>query len=227
MLAERQMFHTKHPHECREKTMSNVEAAYPVAQTKTPFHPKTGYSRHRWTVAKYHRMMETGLLSKADRVELIEGELIAMAPIGSPHGGEVNYLVRCFAPLMAQDKIVLAVQNPVTLPDDSEPQPDIAVLRWRDDFYRKSHPLPENVLLIIEVADTTTQYDRDIKIPLYARHHIPEVWLIDLQQRRLESYRQPEQGEYCQVNFFSKGSISPEQLAGITIGLAGLFLEQL
>lgn len=207
--------------------MNIVEADHPVAQTKTPFHSKTGYSRHRWTVAKYHRMVETGLLSEADRVELIEGELFAMAPIGSPHGGEVNYLVRCFAALMAQDKIVLAVQNPVTLPDDSEPQPDIAVLRWRDDFYRKSHPLPEDVLLIIEVADTTAQYDRDIKIPLYARHHIPEVWLVDLQQRRLESYRQPEQGEYRQVNFFSKGSVSPEQLAGITIGLGELFPERL
>jgi len=205
--------------------MSVVEAVHPVAQTQVPPQIKAGYPRYRWTVAEYHKMGEMELLSEADRVELIEGEIFEMAPIGSPHGGEVNYLVRCFSALIAQDKIVLAVQNPVTLPDDSEPQPDIAVLRWRDDFYRKSHPLPEDVLLIIEVADTTAHYDRDVKIPLYARHHIPEVWLVDLQQRRLESYCQPEQGEYRQVNFFSKGSVSPERLAGITIRLAELFPE--
>jgi len=110
--------------------MSVVEAGHPVARTQAPFHPQAGYPRHRWTVAEYHKMGEVGLLRQADRVELIEGELFAMAPIGSPHGGEVNYLVRCFSPLMTQDKIILAVQNPITLPDDSEPQPDIAVLRW-------------------------------------------------------------------------------------------------
>ncbi|HEV8712026.1 MAG TPA: Uma2 family endonuclease [Candidatus Binatia bacterium] len=153
---------------------------------------------HLLTVADYHRMGEAGILGEDDRVELIDGELIEMAPIGSNHAGEVIRLVALLSSVLA-GRALISPQNPVRLGDYSEPQPDITVLRFRDDFYRVSHPQPEDVLLLIEVADTTVRYDREIKIPLYARHGIPEVWLIDLQQERVEIYLQPGSEGYRQI----------------------------
>ena len=182
--------------------------------------PEVEQLRHRWTVAAFHKMVETGLLGEDDRVELIEGELIDMAPIGSDHSGCVNRLNRTFQ--AASTRILVGVQNPVILDQGSEPQPDISVLRWRDDFYAKSHPRPEDILLLIEVADTTARYDREVKVPLYARHAIPEVWLLDLQQRRLEIYLEPQQGEYMRMEQRRTGSVSPTQLPEINIKIDDL-----
>jgi len=109
------------------------------------------------------------------------------------------------------------------LPNDSEPQPDLSILRWRSDFYRQSHPQPADVILLIEVADTSSRYDRDVKIPLYARHGIAEVWLVDLPKRQVEVCRQPEQGEYRQVQVCSQGRLSPAQLPEVTIDMVQLF----
>jgi Uma2 family endonuclease len=180
--------------------------------------------RYRWSVADYHRLGDAGILDEDTPVELIDGELVEMAPIGSPHGGEVKYLIHLFSSLL-QGKVIISAQDPITLGDASEPQPDLALLRWRDDFYRQAHPGPEDVRLLIEVANTTARNDRDLKIPLYARHGIPEVWLLDLPQRRLERYLNPEQGEYTQISYHRSGQISPSAFPNIAIQLTDLFPE--
>jgi Uma2 family endonuclease len=151
-------------------------------------------------------MADAGILSEDDRVELIEGEIFRMAAIGSRHAGCVNRLNRLFQGTEA----ILAPQNPVYLNDLSEPEPDLALLRWRDDFYSSSHPKPDDVLLLIEVADSSIGFERRTKIPLYARCGIPEVWLIDLVENRVEIHRQPSATSYRDVRRLRKGDrISP------------------
>ena len=178
--------------------------------------------RHRWTVAEYHRMAEVGLLHEDSRVELIDGEIIEMAPIGSEHAGHNNYLMSCLAHRL-YGKAVVAGQNPVILGGYEEPQPDIALLRWRNDYYRTAHPHAEDVLLIIEISDSTLRYDHDVKIPLYAKNGIPEVWLLDIQNRQLEIYREPINGVYQQRDCRRAGQIAPILCPDAVIDLAELF----
>ena len=178
--------------------------------------------RHRWTVAEYHRMAEVGLLHEDSRVELIDGEIIEMAPIGSFHGGNVNRFIRLFSKVVG-DKAIIAAQNPVVLSGYAEPQPDLAILRWRGDDYEQSSPHPEDVLLLVEVSDSTLRYDRDVKIPLYASHGIPEVWLLDIQNRQLEIYREPINGVYQQRDCRRAGQIAPILCPDAVIDLAELF----
>ncbi|HAO33767.1 MAG TPA: Uma2 family endonuclease [Candidatus Competibacter sp.] len=178
--------------------------------------------RHRWTVAEYHRMAEVGLLNEDSRVELIDGEIIEMAPIGSSHGGEVKYFNNKFVSLL-HGKVIVSVQDPIILDGHTEPQPDVALLRWRDDFYRKANPHAEDILLVIEVSDSTLRYDRDVKIPLYAKNGIPEVWLLDLQNRQLEIYREPLNGAYRQRDSHQTGPIAPLLCPDAIIDLDELF----
>ena len=152
--------------------------------------------RHRWTVADFDRMLGSGLLDEADRVELIEGELIDMAPIGSKHAYTVDSIARMLQRLVG-NRYLVRVQNPLRLGESSEPQPDIAVVL--DRSYAAAHPEAADVLLLIEVADTTLEFDRDIKLPLYARHGIPECWLIDVAGRQLSIHREPAEGEYRHI----------------------------
>jgi Uma2 family endonuclease len=142
------------------------------------------YRKHRLTVHDFHRMGEAGILSINSRMELIEGEITDMAPIGSRHAAIVKQLMALFVRAVGARAIV-SVQDPIILGEYSEPEPDLALLRPRDDFYALALPRADDVFLIIEVADTTLRYDREIKIPLYARHGIPEVWLIDVEGRTL------------------------------------------
>src|SRR5438309_8182250 len=121
------------------------------------------YQKHYFNVDEYYRMAEAGLLSEDDRVELIEGEIIEMSPIGSTHGGTVKRS-STFLNRKLGDAVIVSVQDPVRLNGFSEPQPDIALLKPRKDFYSNSHPTPEDVLLVIEVADTSLQYDRAVKL---------------------------------------------------------------
>ncbi|MFM8805701.1 MAG: Uma2 family endonuclease, partial [Planctomycetia bacterium] len=140
--------------------------------------PFVAPSRHLISVDAFHRMGETGILGPEDRVELIEGEIIDMSPIGALHAAIVDVLARHFG-RRAGDSVFIRCQNPLRLDDISEPEPDISILRPRPDFYTTSHPGPADVLLVIEVADTSLAYDLGTKVPLYARHGIPEVWVID------------------------------------------------
>ena len=195
--------------------MTSAATAEPVKQPQpAPPTPRP----YRWTVAGFHRLAEAGVLGEDDRIELIEGELIEMAPIGSDHAGHTNRLTHQLISLLGE-KAVVAVQNPVVLDEVTEPQPDIALLRWRDDFYTRSHPTAADVLLLIEVADSTVRYDRETKIPLYARHGISEVWIIDLQQQRLEAYHKPGDGEYSEITYHRTGSIAPRLLPDAAIAL--------
>ena len=144
--------------------------------------------QHVISAQEYLRMGEAGVFSPDARLELIEGEIIEMAPIGSGHAGAVNILNRVFVQLVA-DRAIVAVQNPVVVGLRSVPQPDLAVLRPRDDHYARAHPSPADVLLIVEVADTTLAFDTTTKASLYARHGIPEVWVLDVRDRAILAYR--------------------------------------
>ena len=135
-------------------------------------------------------MVETGILGHQDRVELIDGEIIDMSPIGVLHAAIVDVLVRHFG-RRAGESVFVRCQNPLRLDNISEPEPDIAILRPRADFYMTAHPGAADVLLVIEVADTSLAYDLGTKVPLYARHGIPEVWVIDAATRQTRVFRRP------------------------------------
>jgi hypothetical protein len=140
-------------------------------------------------------MAAAGVFREDDRVELLAGEVVEMTPIGSRHAACVDRLNRAFQEWAGVSTIV-RVQNPVRLDEFSEPQPDVAVVRFRPDFYRDAHPGPGEVFLIAEVADTSADVDRDVKVPLYNRTGIPEVWVIDLESRVVDVYRQPSPQGY-------------------------------
>lgn len=144
-------------------------------------------------VDEYHRMGEAGVFSEDDRVELVEGEIIEMTPIGRRHASCVSRLTEILGRL---SQTILWVQNPVQLDALTELQPDVALLKRREDFYSRSYPKPDDVQLLVEVADTSAAYDREMKLPLYARSGIPEVWLVDLNESVVEIYAQPEGKEY-------------------------------
>lgn len=184
---------------------------------------QTVYQRHRLTVAEYHRMGQAGVFSEDDRVELIEGDIVDMAPIGSSHAGTVKYLINILK-LAVGERAIVSAQDPLALDRNSEPQPDIALLKPRTDFYRTAHPQPEDVLLLVEVADTTLRYDREVKLPLYARHNIPEVWIVDLENRGLCVYREPAEAGYRNAQTVEHpGVLVPVTLPDIPIDLSGLF----
>lgn len=153
---------------------------------------------HQFTVADFHRMAAAGILNEDSRVELIRGQIIDMAPIGAPHLNMVNRLTRLL-PAILGDLGILSVQNPVRLDDGSEPQPDVAVLKPRPEEYETATPRAADVLLVIEVAETSIDDDRAVKAPLYAGSGIPEYWIVNIVDRVVEVYRQPENGQYLQT----------------------------
>jgi Uma2 family endonuclease len=158
----------------------------------------TAVAKRRFTVEEYHRMAEAGVFPPQDRLELLGGEIIEMSPIGKAHAVCVDRLTRRFVEIAARRAIV-RVQNPIQLGPRSEPQPDLALLRPREDDYAGSHPGPTDILLVVEVADTSQDYDRGNKIPAYAEAGIPEAWLVDLRARAFEIYREPAPGGYHQL----------------------------
>jgi Uma2 family endonuclease len=183
----------------------------------------TAIRRHLLSVSDYYRMAETNILSEDEHVELINGELFDMAPIGSFHAGLVTRLSRLLIKNLGELAIV-TVQNPLYLSEFSAPEPDIAVLKPRADDYMQSLPTAQDVLLLIEVADTSLHYDRNIKLPLYAKHQIPEVWLCDVKEKRLDIYQQPDNDYYrLHLRPKAKEEIQPLLVASISIDWQGLF----
>lgn len=181
-------------------------------------------AKHFFTVEEFERMGAAGIFSEDARLELIEGEIVEMSPIGSRHAGCVLFLSR-FLNRVAGDMAIVSIQNPIQLDDFTEPQPDVALLRLRDDFYRNSHPKPQDVLLVIEVADTTVDYDRSVKLPLYARAGIPEFWIINLPAEEIEIYAEPvgntyrttlraKRGETAQAQSIANLSINTDEVLG-------------
>jgi Uma2 family endonuclease len=174
--------------------------------------------RRLFTVEEYHRMAEAGILSEDDRVELIEGELVTMSPIGSRHAACVARLTALLFPV--EGRGILWVQNPIRLGARSEPQPDVTLLRYRPDFYASAHPGPEDVLLVVEVAETSADSDRSLKIPLYARYGIPEAWLVDLLEERIEIYRHPTPQGYRSLHIAHRGeTVSPTALPDLELSV--------
>lgn len=180
-------------------------------------------TKHRLTIRDYHRMGEAGILHEDSRVELIEGEIIDMAPIGSSHSGTVLHLSTLLT-RAAGERAIVSVQSPIVLGEHSEPEPNIALLQPRQDFYKSSHPRSEDVLLVVEVAESSLRYDREIKIPLYFRYGIPEVWLVDLANNQLIMFRRPEGGAYQELIVPTPlSAVAPALLSGVTLNLASLF----
>jgi Uma2 family endonuclease len=162
-------------------------------------------------------MASSGILSDRDRVELIRGEILEMSPIGTRHAACVMRLIALLSKKLS-DRAVVNVQNPIELGNFSEPQPDIALLQPREDFYESAHPTASDIFLIIEVADTTAKCDREIKIPLYAENNIVEVWLVDINQQCVEVYRYPTSNGYRTVKAFGRGqTLSIQEFPNITI----------
>lgn len=160
--------------------------------------------RRRFTVHDYYAMAEAGILHEDDRVELIEGEIIEMSPINAPHASHVKRLNQLFMSRLGA-RVTLGVQDPVRLSEYSEPQPDLALLQPRDDFYQRSHPTPDDVFLLIEVSDSTVEYDRQVKAPLYARSGVREMWLINLGAGQVEVYRNPSPDGYREQRYLQRG----------------------
>jgi len=158
----------------------------------------------KFTADQYYQMAESGILTQRDRVELIEGEIIQMAAIGKSHAVCVDRLTELFV-LTFSSQALIRVQNPVRLSNYSEPQPDFAILRLRQDFYLDGHPQPEDVLAVVEVSDSSIDYDRGVKAPLYAGEGIQELWIIDLNVLAVEVYRLPSSQGYQQVQTFQPG----------------------
>jgi len=181
----------------------------------------TAIQHHLLSVSDYYRMAQAGILSEDEHVELINGELFDMAPIGSFHADYIDRLARLFFK-QADDGIRVRIQNPVHLSDFSEPEPDIALVK--DNNYREQHPTAEDVLLLVEVADTSLHYDRNIKLPLYARHQIPEVWVFDIKEKRLDIYQQPD-SDYYRLHLRPKAEekIQPLLVTSVSIDWQDLF----
>ncbi len=179
------------------------------------------FPKHRINVEEYYRMAEVGLLARDARVELIQGEVIDMAPIGSKHAALVDALGMLLTRAVG-DRAIVGMQRPIRLSAHSEPQPDVTLLKPRADFYSSAHPTASDVLLLIEVSDTTLRYDREIKVPLYASHGIPEVWLIDLNNKQMLHMREPNEQAYASLTALYGGNIESATMPGVRLDLSGL-----
>jgi hypothetical protein len=167
-------------------------------------------------------MAEAGILGRDDRVELIDGEIIDMNPIGSPHGALVKRLNRLFARAAPEGTVLISVQDPLRLDGFNEPEPDLMLLRPRADDYRDSHPGAADVLLLVEVSDSSLAYDRGRKLALYARFGVPEVWIVDIAGSAVETWRQPRDGVYASTGRLSGGALAPDLVPGAAIDVAAL-----
>ncbi len=172
--------------------------------------------RKRFTVQEYYRMAETGVLREDDRVELIEGEILEMAPIGVRHATCVDRLNKSLNRLLP-DELIVRVQSPIHLGDYSEPEPDITLLKPRDYADAEEHPGPSDILLLIEVSDTTLGLDRRMKVPFYARAGIAEVWIVNLQQDAIEVHSHPGGNAYRKLRRFHSGQSIP--ISGVGVAL--------
>lgn len=175
------------------------------------------YVPHRFTVDEYYRMAQVGILDEHDRVELIDGQILIMEPIGPEHAGHTAALTHLFVPLFG-NRVVVWTQNPIRIDEFNHPQPDVALCKPRADFYKNSHPNPSDIYLIVEIAWTSAARDRRLKAPLYGRAGIPEFWLIDISRKRIEVYTDPSDDGYDRVARLRPGdSIRPAAFSNVEI----------
>lgn len=179
-------------------------------------------TRKRFTADEYEQIIAAGVITEDDRVELLEGEIVEMSPIGPSHAACVARLTSQLYHLGHAD-IIIRVQDPIRLADYSLPQPDIAVVQWRGDFYASGHPEAEDVLLLVEVAESSLSYDRDLKLPVYARAGIPEVWIVALLPQMVEVYRAPGEHGYTETFQLRRGdTIAALHLPGLRLPVDGI-----
>jgi Uma2 family endonuclease len=187
----------------RARTTTEADKA---AQAPEPVVRRALPARHLCTVDEYYRLSELGLLAPDRRTELIDGEIFDMPSIGPGHAGTVEGLGDLLRDRLGSRAFVRS-QNPVHLGLRAEPQPDIAVVRRRDDYYRSGHPTPDDVFLVVEVADSTLTFDRKTKVPLYARAGIREYWIVDLIHAEIMVHRDPERSRYRSMRAFKHGEV--------------------
>lgn len=179
--------------------------------------------RKLFTVDEYDTMIKVGVFDGKERVELIEGEFVKKMTQGDLHIGCINFLNRFFT-RNCDDSVLVSVQNAVQINIFSAPEPDVALLRFRPDFYSGGKARPADILLLIEVADTTVHSDRQIKIPLYARAEVPEVWLVNLPRKIVEVYTAPKNGKYQVVRKAGKSeTLNPKMIADLVVKVAEIF----
>ncbi len=169
-------------------------------------------SRKTFTVADYYKMAETGIIKPDDRVELLNGEIITMSPINSLHAYYVDTMTDLLYDRINRIQHKIRVQNPISLEEDSEPQPDIVVAKKTKDNYFSRHPNATEVNLVVEVADSSLNVDRTIKAPLFAEANIPEYWIINIPEKQIVVFKNPENGKYQTSNIFKKGKLSCEAI---------------
>jgi len=180
-------------------------------------------STHRFTTAEYGQMISAGVLTKAHRVELLNGEIVDMAPIGPEHNSEVDFL-NAYCNDLPRQEVIVRTQGSIQLDEASQPQPDIALLHARKDFYRLKLPGPKDIFLVIEVADSSLLLDRDVKVPLYAKAGIAEMWLVDMVSHEVVVHRQPRGGKYMKITRHRSGDkISPQAFPKHFLKIAELF----
>ena len=166
---------------------------------------------YQFSVDAYHRLVEVGILKEEDKVELIEGQIIQMTPIKSPHAACVDRLGDLLRTLFIKKSIVRS-QNPITLGNHSEPEPDLAVVKYKADYYETAHPKPADIFIAIEISQSTEQYDRTIKIPLYAKYGIPEAWLVNLNKKEVEIYQQLTADGYSTCSIYGLTNVLQSNL---------------
>ena len=189
----------------------------PAAVPPTPEVVASVPEKRKFTVAEYYRMAEAGILRPDERVELIEGEIIVMAPIGPGHAGSVDFTAD-FIIRRLDERFMVRSQNPVHLDDGSEPQPDIAIILRRRESYFTAHPTPADVLLVIEVADSSLEYDREVKAHLYGRAGVPETWVKNLPEDCIEKFTEPGPEGYAQHTIHRRGeTLTPESLPDLEL----------
>jgi Uma2 family endonuclease len=181
----------------------------------------TPIQKRLFTVAEYHEMAKAGILEERG-LELIHGEIIEMSPIGSKHAKYVNILFRLFGKLLGEE-FIISSQNPIIANNLSEPEPDFAILRFREDYYEEELPHGQDVLLIVEVADSSISYDRNVKLPLYAASGIPECWIVDVMKKEIQVYWQAEENAYRFRELFRLGDIVAAKNIDLKLAVVEVF----
>ena len=193
-----------------------------MAAVTQPESPPPAREKRKFTVAEYYRMAEVGILHHTERVELLDGEIVVMAPIGIPHATGVRRMERVLHQALG-DAAAISVQNPVRLDDHGELEPDIAILRFREDDYATAHPGPADTLVVVEVSDSTLAYDREVKSKRYAAAGIPEMWVMNLPGDCLDRLDLPGPAGYTRHTVFRRGEkISPAALPDLKLAVADL-----
>ena len=206
-----------------QQTSAQVRCVMTTTTTSTPVEaPQVSRETRKFTVDEYFRMVDAGILRPKERVELIEGEILVMPPMGPPHFGGVTRHARVFISQSANRFSVL-IQGPVQLDEHTAPEPDLVLAKFRDDDYSFAHAIPDDILLIVEVADSSLAYDRDVKAHIYGRFHIPETWVLNLPGDCLERFTEPGSQGYAQHTVLRRGDkVTPVALPDMELAVEDL-----